>query len=78
MPGLGANTAAAARHRAVGDEEASGRPGAWGATRHALLEATKTMLASVPAPVAALTLGRGDDALRGHPPIREGADYYVV
>jgi beta-lactamase regulating signal transducer with metallopeptidase domain len=57
MPGLPASTAALRLGiERSADEEAAERPGAREATRRALLKATETMLAPVPAFTAALTL----------------------
>lgn len=69
MPGLRASTAALRLGiERSADEEAAERPGAREATRRALLKATETMLAPVPAFTTALTLLARLDALATPPP----------
>jgi Zn-dependent protease with chaperone function len=71
IPGLRASTAALRLGiERSADEEAAERPGAREATRRALLKATETMLAPVPAFTTALTCWRGSTRSRHHRPIR--------
>jgi Zn-dependent protease with chaperone function len=74
MPGLRASTAALRLGiERSADEEAAERPGAREATRRALLKATETMLAPVPAFTTPLTLLARLDALAtppSHPSLR--------
>lgn len=71
VSGLRASTAAARLGiERSAEEEAAERPGAREATRRALLKATETMLAPVPAFTAVLTLLARLDALATPPPIR--------